>query len=66
MSRLPRITAKEAERLLFKAGFKLARVKGSHHIYVRGKDRATVPHHQGKILHPKIVKQVFAVIGGPN
>jgi predicted RNA binding protein YcfA (HicA-like mRNA interferase family) len=59
---LPRLTAKEAERLLLQAGFELNRVKGSHYIYVRESVRVVVPYHAGKILHPKIVKQVLEAI----
>jgi predicted RNA binding protein YcfA (HicA-like mRNA interferase family) len=59
---LPKLTAKEAEKLLFKAGFELNRVKGSHYIYQRDSERVVVPDHAGKILHPKIVKQVLDAI----
>lgn len=62
MPELPRLTAKEAERLLLQAGFELNRVKGSHYIYVRESVRVVVPYHAGKILHPKIVKQVLEAI----
>ena len=66
MPRLPRLTAKEAERLLLDAGFRLARIKGSHHIHSRGNEHITVPHHRGKILQPKMVKQIFGAISGTN
>jgi predicted RNA binding protein YcfA (HicA-like mRNA interferase family) len=36
---LPRLTPQEAENLLFKAGFKLIRSKGSHCIYLKGNRR---------------------------
>jgi predicted RNA binding protein YcfA (HicA-like mRNA interferase family) len=62
LSELPRLTAKEAERLLLQAGFELNRVKGSHYIYKRDSARVVVPYHAGKILHPKIVKQVLDAI----
>ncbi len=39
MADLPRLTAKEAERLLLQNGFTLARQKGSHKIYIKGKIR---------------------------
>lgn len=60
MPRLPRITAKQIISLLEKRGFKLARQSGSHKIYknTEGK-RVTVPFHNDKILHPKIVKSIF-------
>lgn len=62
MPRLPRLTAEESEALLLDAGFVLARVRGSHHIYVKRDHRVVVPFHGAKILHPKIVKQIFNAI----
>ncbi|HFC97179.1 MAG TPA: addiction module toxin, HicA family [Thermosulfurimonas dismutans] len=63
MPKLPRLTAVEAERLLLQAGFKLIRSKGSHRIYIKENKRFVLPFHSGKILHPKIVKQLFEIIG---
>ena len=59
--RLPRVTAKQAIRVLEKIGFGLVRQSGSHKIYknATGK-RATVPFHAGKILHPKVLKSILA------
>ncbi|MBS1492360.1 MAG: type II toxin-antitoxin system HicA family toxin [Bacteroidetes bacterium] len=62
MAKLPRLTAKDAEDLLLKVGFELQRTKGSHRIYFKNGIRVVVPFHSGKILHPKIVKQVFDAI----
>jgi len=62
LPRQQRINAAEAEALLLKNGFQLARSKGSHRIYMRGTTRIVVPFHGAKILHPKIVKQVFQAI----
>lgn len=58
--RLPRITAAVAIRALERAGFFLARQSGSHKIYKNqeGK-RVTVPHHSGKILHPKVLRSIL-------
>jgi predicted RNA binding protein YcfA (HicA-like mRNA interferase family) len=56
------LTAKEAESLLLRNGFELVRITGSHHVYIKNGRRVVVPHHTGKILHPKIVKQVLAAI----
>lgn len=58
----PRITAIEAEKLLLDRGFKLIRTKGSHRIYLKEEKRIVIPFHSGKILHPKIVKQVLKAI----
>lgn len=62
MPKLPRLTAKEAEKLLLDAGFSQIRSKGSHRIYRKEEIRVVIPFHSGKILHPKIVKQVFDAI----
>ena len=63
MAKLPRLTAAEAERRLLAAGFVLMRSKGSHRIYFRGGQRVVVPFHRGKILHPKIVREVLSASG---
>ena len=62
MVRLPRLTSQEAETLLLKAGFKMVRTKGSHRIYMKESRRIVIPFHSGRILHPKIVKQVDKAI----
>ena len=62
MPRLPRLTPQEAEARLLKAGFTLIRSKGSHRIYMKGSKRVVVPFHLGKILHPKIAKQVLKAV----
>ena len=56
------MTAVEAERLLLQAEFNLIRSKGSHRIYIKGKSRVVVPFHSGRMLHPKVVKQVLRAI----
>jgi len=63
LPKLPRLTAQEAENLLLRHGFELLRSKGSHRIYGRAAVRVVVPFHAGKLLHPKIVKQVQDAVG---
>ncbi len=62
LSKDPRLKAIEAEKMLLEKGFKLIRTKGSHRIYLKGDRRIVIPFHSGKILHPKIVKQVLKAI----
>jgi predicted RNA binding protein YcfA (HicA-like mRNA interferase family) len=62
MPEYPRLTAKEAEKLLLGSGFVLDRQKGSHRIYIKKTYRMVLPSHAGEILHPKIIKQLFEVI----
>lgn len=58
--RLPRVTAPSVIKVLERAGFFLARQSGSHKIYKNkeGK-RVTVAYHAGKILHPKVLKNIL-------
>jgi predicted RNA binding protein YcfA (HicA-like mRNA interferase family) len=58
----PKLTAKEAEKLLFQYGFVLDKQKGSHRIYCKNHSRMVIPHHAGEILHPKIVKELFDLL----
>ncbi len=58
--KFPRVSAAEVIRVLERAGFSLARQSGSHKIYKnKAGRRATVPYHTGKILHPKILKNIL-------
>ena len=62
MPKLPRLTNKEAVDLLVKAGFVFSRQTGSHAQYYKDGIRVTVPIHNNKELHPKIVKQIYSAI----
>lgn len=58
--RLPRLSAKEIVRVLERRGFLLSRTSGSHCIYKNAAgNRATVPVHSGKILHPKVLQSIL-------
>ena len=60
--KLPKLNSKEAEKLLFENGFILDRQRGSHRIYKKENKRMVIPHHSGKILHPKIIKELFEIL----
>ncbi len=62
MPKQPRWTAKDAEKELLSNGFEFIRSKGSHRIYMKNKTRIVIPFHPGKVLHPKITKQILKVI----
>jgi predicted RNA binding protein YcfA (HicA-like mRNA interferase family) len=62
MPKPPRLSAVDAETLLFKAGFLWLRSKGSHRVYFKGGRRVVVPFHGTGTLHPKIVKQILDAI----
>jgi len=54
----------QVARVLKRAGFALVRQSGSHRIYksAEGK-RVTVPFHEGKTLHPKILMSILRDAG---
>ncbi|MCX6272962.1 MAG: type II toxin-antitoxin system HicA family toxin [Bacteroidetes bacterium] len=62
MSKLPIFSSSEAEKLLIKAGFIWIRTRGSHRIYKKSNILFVLPFHQGKDIHPKLVKQLLAAI----
>ena len=54
------MTAREIIAVLERVGFVLARQSGSHKIYKNANgNRATVPFHGAKILHPKVLKRII-------
>jgi len=60
-NKLPRITAAELIKALTKLGFYESRSSGSHRIYKNNSKRIVVPFHSGKILHPKIIRDILKV-----
>ena len=62
--KLPRIDSSKMLKILNRLGFKVVRQSGSHMILRDEKGtRITLPHHSGKILHPKIVKTILNDLG---
>ena len=62
--RLPRLTAREMQRVLEKRGFRVVRQRGSHRIMRDDLGRrVTLPVHPGKILHPKVVAAILGDAG---
>lgn len=58
--RLPRSTGAEVIRALGKAGFRVIRVKGSHHFLQHPDGRATVvPVHTGETLGPGLLSRIL-------
>lgn len=58
--KLPRVSADRAIEVLQKIGFICVRQSGSHRIYKNGEGkRVTVPYHSGKILHPKVLRNIL-------
>jgi predicted RNA binding protein YcfA (HicA-like mRNA interferase family) len=58
--KLPRVASAQITRVLEREGFALSRQSGSHMIYKNGIGlRVTIPHHSGKILHPKILQSIL-------
>jgi predicted RNA binding protein YcfA (HicA-like mRNA interferase family) len=61
-AKTPRLTSQKAESMLLEVGFQMIRSKGSHRIYMKNDKRVIIPYHSGKILHPKVIKQVMKAI----
>lgn len=62
MPKLPRVKPKEVIKALERAGFILARQKGSHRIYVKDNLGVTVAFHN-KDMKPKTLKHVIKQAG---
>ena len=60
MSRSPRITGSDLIAALAKAGFRVLRVKGSHH-FLRHEDgrSSVVPAHAGETLGPGLLHKIL-------
>jgi predicted RNA binding protein YcfA (HicA-like mRNA interferase family) len=60
MSRAPRVTGSGLIAALAKAGFRVIRVKGSHH-FLRHEDGRTtvVPVHSGEIVGPGLLHKIL-------
>jgi predicted RNA binding protein YcfA (HicA-like mRNA interferase family) len=60
MSKLPSLTGKQLIAALSKAGFKVIRVKGSHHFLRHGDGRSTVvPVHAGETIGPGLLSRIL-------
>jgi predicted RNA binding protein YcfA (HicA-like mRNA interferase family) len=60
MSKLPRIDGKTVVGALVKAGFEVARIKGSHHFLRHADGRVTVvPVHSGETVGPGLLSKIL-------
>ena len=59
MKRAPRVTAREVEKALIKAGFQLSHTKGSHRSYTKQGKRVIVPFHGHRIIPPGTLRSVL-------
>ena len=58
--KISRFTAKQIIKVIEDVGFSFSRQSGSHMIFYNKKGvRITIPKHGAKILHPKIIKNIF-------
>lgn len=61
MSKLPSLTGREVITALEKAGFSVARIRGSHHILVHSDGRRTVvPVHSGETIGTGLLSQILS------
>lgn len=64
MTRLPRVTAERAARVLERHGYIVIRQSGSHRIYRNSVGvRVTLPLHSGRVLHPRLMKALLEDTG---
>ena len=60
MTRLPRLRGKELIRILERAGFQVARTKGSHTFLKHPDGRTTVvPVHSGETIWPGLLRAIL-------
>jgi predicted RNA binding protein YcfA (HicA-like mRNA interferase family) len=60
MSKLPSLTGKQLIAALSKAGFKVIRVRGSHHFLRHVDGRSTVvPAHAGETIGPGLLSRIL-------
>ena len=60
MSQLPSVTGKKVIAALEKAGFEVARVRGSYHILIHNDGRRTVvPVHSGETIGRGLLSQIL-------
>jgi predicted RNA binding protein YcfA (HicA-like mRNA interferase family) len=60
VSRAPRITGPDLIAALAKSGFRVLRVKGSHHFLHHDDGRCTVvPAHSGEIIGPGLLNKIL-------
>jgi len=60
MSKLPSLTGREVIAALNKAGFEVARVRGSHHILIHSDGRRTVvPVHSSETIGSGLIAQIL-------
>ena len=52
------MNGKQIIKFLEENGWKVVRVKGSHHRLAKGDRRTTVPVHGTKDVHPKTLRQI--------
>jgi predicted RNA binding protein YcfA (HicA-like mRNA interferase family) len=63
MSKLPVVSAKELEKILFKLGFLVSRQKGSHKFYKHSDGRyTTIPHHPGEDISRPLIRALLREI----
>jgi predicted RNA binding protein YcfA (HicA-like mRNA interferase family) len=60
MTRLPRVTGEQVVRALSRAGFEVARRRGSHRFLKHPDGRATVvPVHRGEVIGPGLMSKIL-------
>ena len=63
MAKLPRVSGRQMIRFLDLQGFRLVRVRGSHHFFERGDQRTSVPVHGNRPLKIGTLRSILRDIG---
>jgi predicted RNA binding protein YcfA (HicA-like mRNA interferase family) len=59
MPKLPRLTGAEMVQFLKRQGFTVVRIRGSHHVLVKGELRTVVPVHGGQGLRTGTLRAIL-------
>lgn len=59
MTKLPRLSGKQMVRFLQRRGFRVVRVRGSHHFLERGDRRTSVPVHGNRPLKVGTLRSIL-------
>ena len=57
------VRARDLVRAAKRLGFVLDRQKGSHAVYVRGRDRVVIPMHAGRAIKAKTLASILSEMG---
>jgi predicted RNA binding protein YcfA (HicA-like mRNA interferase family) len=63
MKKLPRVTAREVESALRRAGFQFSHSRGSHRPYIKENKRVIIPFHDNRIIPLGTLRNILRQAG---